>query len=57
MYQALRTLGVPTELVIYPGQFHGITVPSYRVDRWKRYVRWYDRYLKPAAATQAAGER
>jgi len=57
MYQALRTLGVPTELVIYPSQFHGITVPSYRVDRWKRYAAWYDRYLKPAAATQAAGER
>jgi dipeptidyl aminopeptidase/acylaminoacyl peptidase len=57
MYQALRTLGVPTELVIYPGQFHGITVPSYRVDRWKRYAAWYDRYLKSATTTQAAGER
>jgi hypothetical protein len=32
-------------------------VPSYRVDRWKRYVDWYDRYLKHTAATQAAGER
>jgi dipeptidyl aminopeptidase/acylaminoacyl peptidase len=57
MYQALRTLGVPTELVIYPSQFHGITVPSYRVDRWKRYAAWYDRYLKPATGTQSAGER
>ena len=57
MYQALRTLGVPTELVIYPSQFHGITVPSYRVDRWKRYAAWYDRYLKPTATTQAAGAR
>jgi dipeptidyl aminopeptidase/acylaminoacyl peptidase len=26
MYQALRSLGVPTELVIYPGQYHEITV-------------------------------
>ncbi len=31
MYQALRSLGVDTQLVIYPEQFHGITVPSYRV--------------------------
>ena len=33
MYQALRSLGVDTQLVIYPNEFHGITVPSYKVDR------------------------
>ncbi|MCA1652211.1 MAG: prolyl oligopeptidase family serine peptidase [Acidobacteria bacterium] len=27
LYQALRRLGVPTELVIYPGQGHGIRRP------------------------------
>jgi dipeptidyl aminopeptidase/acylaminoacyl peptidase len=47
MYQALRSLGVPTQLVIYPGQFHGITTPSYKADRLQRYLAWYDRYLKP----------
>jgi len=47
MYQALRTLGVPTQLVIYPSQYHGITIPSYRVDRLQRYLAWYDRFLKP----------
>src|SRR5438477_626659 len=47
MYQALRTLGVQTQLVIYPGQFHGITIPSYRVDRLKRYLAWYDQFLRP----------
>ncbi len=47
MYQALRSLGLDTELVIYPGQFHGLTVPSYRKDRLERYVAWYDKYLKP----------
>ena len=47
MYQALRSLGVPTRLVIYPGQFHGLTTPSYRRDRLERYVAWFDRYLKP----------
>lgn len=46
MYQALRTIGIPTQLVIYPGQFHGITVPSYQKDRFERYLRWFDTYLK-----------
>jgi dipeptidyl aminopeptidase/acylaminoacyl peptidase len=47
MYQALRSLGVETQLVIYPGQHHGINKPSYRRDRLGRYLVWYDRYLKP----------
>lgn len=46
MYQALRTLGIPTELIIYPGQFHGISVPSYQRDRLERYLAWYGKYLK-----------
>lgn len=46
MYQALRSLGVPTQLVIYPGQFHGLTTPSYKRDRLERYLAWYGRYLK-----------
>lgn len=46
MYQALKSQGVPTQMVLYPGQFHGITVPSYQVDRLQRYIDWYDKYLK-----------
>ncbi|HLK30178.1 MAG TPA: S9 family peptidase [Puia sp.] len=46
MYQALRTLGVPTQLIIYPGQFHGISVPSYQRDRLERWIAWFDKYLK-----------
>ncbi|MHB1263930.1 MAG: prolyl oligopeptidase family serine peptidase [Gemmatimonadaceae bacterium] len=45
MYQALRALGVPTKLVIYPNQYHGITVPSYRVDRYERWLGWYNQHL------------
>ncbi|MEO8296056.1 MAG: S9 family peptidase [Gemmatimonadota bacterium] len=47
MYQALRELGVPTQLVIYPDQYHGLTRPSFLRDRLERYVGWYNRYLKP----------
>jgi dipeptidyl aminopeptidase/acylaminoacyl peptidase len=47
MYQALRRLGVDTQLIVYPRQGHGIRVPSYQLDRYQRYLDWYDRYLKP----------
>ena len=51
MYVALRIRRVPTELIIYPDQHHGISTPSYKKDRLDRYVAWYDRYVKaPAAA-------
>jgi dipeptidyl aminopeptidase/acylaminoacyl peptidase len=46
MYQALRSLGVPTELVLYPGENHAMVVPSYLRDRVQRSLVWYDRYLK-----------
>jgi dipeptidyl aminopeptidase/acylaminoacyl peptidase len=54
MYQALRSLGVESQLVIYPGQYHGITTPSYRVDRLQRYLDWYEKYLKPSTTPTAA---
>jgi dipeptidyl aminopeptidase/acylaminoacyl peptidase len=47
MYQALRALGIPSELVIYPGQFHLFTRPSYIHDRLQRYIAWFDTYLHP----------
>lgn len=46
MYQALRSTGIPTELIVYPGQFHGISKPSYQKDRIERYVAWFSKYLK-----------
>jgi dipeptidyl aminopeptidase/acylaminoacyl peptidase len=45
MYQALRSIGVPTQLVIYPGEWHPVTVPSYLRDRMQRHLDWYGRYL------------
>jgi dipeptidyl aminopeptidase/acylaminoacyl peptidase len=45
MYQALRTLGVPTELVIYPGEHHTLDRPSFLVDRYRRYLAWMAQYL------------
>ena len=53
LYQALRRVGrVETELVVYPDQWHSIETPSYRKDRWERYLAWYDRFLRPDAVPQ-----
>lgn len=46
MYQALKSLGVDTQLIVYPNQYHGITLPSFQRDRLQRYLAWYDRYLR-----------
>lgn len=46
IYQALRRLGVPTELVVYPGQGHGLRPPSYQKDRYERYLAWYNKWVK-----------
>ena len=48
MYEALKSRGIDTQLVVYPGQFHGITTPSYVRDRMERRLAWYNKYLKPA---------
>jgi dipeptidyl aminopeptidase/acylaminoacyl peptidase len=53
MYQALRTLGVPAELIVYPGEYHVLTRPRFLIDRYRRYLEWMDRYLK--AEPRAAG--
>src|SRR4051812_7638135 len=57
MYQALKSLGVDTQLVIYPAQFHGITIPTYKIDRFQRYLDWYDKYLKPGSKTTTSAGR
>jgi dipeptidyl aminopeptidase/acylaminoacyl peptidase len=46
MYQALRSLGRDTKLVIYPGQNHVLKKSSYILDRVRRYLEWYDQHLK-----------
>jgi dipeptidyl aminopeptidase/acylaminoacyl peptidase len=45
LYQRLKLLGQKTELVIYPDEPHSMTVPSHYVDRLRRLVDWFGRYL------------
>ncbi len=48
-YHALRTLGVPTKFVVYPGQGHGMSDPKDWADASRRTLAWFDRYLVPNA--------
>ena len=57
MYQALKSLGRDTELVIYPGESHGIKRPSFVLDRMERYLAWYGEYLGASTAGSEAARR
>lgn len=46
LYQALKRLGRETQLVVYPGEHHGISRPSFQKDRYERYLGWYNKYVK-----------
>jgi dipeptidyl aminopeptidase/acylaminoacyl peptidase len=59
MYQSLKRLGVPTMLVVYPGEYHEFTRPTFIQDRYERDLHWYGHYVKgegeavpPAAAAE-----
>ena len=45
-WHALKTLGVPTQLVVYNDEGHNIRQPAHLLDIVKRTVEWFDRYLK-----------
>ena len=53
----LRSLGIDTQLIIYPNENHGIARPSYQRDRLERYLAWYDKYLKPARTSTSAQQQ
>ena len=45
LYLALKRLGIETELVVYPGEYHGIDTPSHRKDLYQRYLDWFAKWL------------
>jgi dipeptidyl aminopeptidase/acylaminoacyl peptidase len=49
MYEAMKALGRTTELVVYPGEYHGFTIPTHIKDRLERYVAWFAHYVKGEA--------
>jgi dipeptidyl aminopeptidase/acylaminoacyl peptidase len=45
-WHALKELGVPTAVMIYPGEGHGLREPEHTADAMRRTIEWFDRYLK-----------
>jgi dipeptidyl aminopeptidase/acylaminoacyl peptidase len=45
-WHALKTLGVPTAIMIYPGEGHGLRDPKNAQDALERTLAWFDKYLK-----------
>jgi len=54
LYQALKRLGVTTELVVYPGEFHVFTTPSYNKDLYERFFSWFATHV-PGPTTASGG--
>jgi dipeptidyl aminopeptidase/acylaminoacyl peptidase len=45
-WYALKTLDVPTQLVVYSGEGHSFIQPDHQRDVMERVVAWFDHYLK-----------
>jgi dipeptidyl aminopeptidase/acylaminoacyl peptidase len=57
-YRALLHYNVPTEMVVYPREGHGLREPVHRKRAYERILAWYDRYVAsngPAAPSISAG--
>ena len=55
-YMALKEMKVPVEFVVYPRENHGFTEPRHQMDRVRRYVKFFAKYLKVPVVTEPAGE-
>jgi dipeptidyl aminopeptidase/acylaminoacyl peptidase len=44
-WHALRTLGVPTQLIVYPNEGHMFVKPEHQADRLDQTLKWFDKYL------------
>lgn len=45
MYAVLRRIGVPTRLVIYPGEYHVVSNPAFQMDLRSRVSAWFAKYV------------
>jgi dipeptidyl aminopeptidase/acylaminoacyl peptidase len=55
-YMALKEMKVPVEFVVYPREGHGFNEPRHNLDRVRRYVRFFAKYLNAPVVTEPAGQ-
>jgi dipeptidyl aminopeptidase/acylaminoacyl peptidase len=46
-WRGLKAVGVPTQMIVYAGEGHGIRQPANYLDLGRRELGWLDRYLAP----------
>jgi dipeptidyl aminopeptidase/acylaminoacyl peptidase len=51
---ALKEMKVPVEFVVYPRENHGFTEPRHQMDRVRRYVWFFSKYLTAPLVTEPA---
>jgi dipeptidyl aminopeptidase/acylaminoacyl peptidase len=45
-WHAMKAMNVPTSIMIYPGEGHGLRDPDHIADSRSRTLAWFDKYLK-----------
>jgi dipeptidyl aminopeptidase/acylaminoacyl peptidase len=45
-WHALNSLGIPTAVMIYPGEGHALREPAHAVDALERTLAWFDEHLR-----------
>ncbi|HME37375.1 MAG TPA: S9 family peptidase [Steroidobacteraceae bacterium] len=45
-WHALKALNVPTSVMIYPGEGHGLRDPAHSADAMQRTLAWFEKYMK-----------
>ncbi|MFQ5825592.1 MAG: S9 family peptidase [bacterium] len=45
LYRALTRLGIPTELLIFPGEGHAFQKPSHKLTKVRAEISWLDHFL------------
>jgi len=45
LYNALKRQGVPTRMIVYPRQPHGIQEPQLQLDSMKRNLEWFEQWV------------
>ena len=51
-YMALKEMKVPVEFVVYPREGHGFAEPRHQLDRVRRYVMFFAKYLNAPVLTE-----
>jgi dipeptidyl aminopeptidase/acylaminoacyl peptidase len=57
LYMALKRLGKTTELVVYPGEYHVFSTPSYNKDLYERTLAWFKKFVKISGADRQEKQR